>query len=105
MSRRPAIDALGMALAAAAAARDWQRLAGAVTVLAPRLAVLAAQGAWSGSERVALGRLRQVHGQVAALCAAEQERLAQRLQELQNNKAGWVAYALDSETETAQDQA
>jgi ABC-type transporter Mla subunit MlaD len=105
MPRRARIDALGAALAGAAAARDWPQLDGAVTRLAPCLAELAAQGAWSAPERAALERLRQAHGQAAALCASEQERVAQRLEELQNNKAGWVAYALDSETETAQDQA
>lgn len=105
MDRRQAILRLGAGFGAAAAARDWDRLAGAALTLAPQLAALAAHGPWSGAELGALAQLRAAHGQAALACGEEQQALASRLQEMQNNKAGWIAYTLDSETESDGNQA
>lgn len=99
MDRRPAIDALRDALASAAGARDWDRLCTAVTVLAPQLEALGAQGPWSAAEMRALARLRTSHDLAATVCQQQQQLLAAKMTELQDNKAGWSAYALDHETE------
>ena len=99
MDRRAAIDALRDNLATAAGARDWDRLCTAVTALAPQLEALGAQGPWSAGEMRALARLRTSHELAATVCRQQQQQIAAKMTELQNNKAGWSAYALDHETE------
>lgn len=105
MPRRPALAALASALGAASAARDWSALNRAVVALGPQLKVLAASGPWSAAERSALQALRTVHDKAALNCAAEQELLELQLNDMQTNKAGFIAYALDNETDTERNQA
>lgn len=104
MPRRPAIAALAAALGAASAARDWDALERAVGALATELPALAASGAWSEAERAALQALRAVHDRAAQDCAAERARLEWQLNDMETNKAGFTAYALDNETETETDR-
>lgn len=99
MDRRAAIDAMRDALSTAAGARDWDGLCTAVAALAPRLAALGAQGPWSAPEMRALARLRTSHELAATVCRQQQHELAAKMGELQDNKAGWAAYAFDQETE------
>lgn len=87
------------ALAAAAGNSDWERLGEAVAMLAPRVEALATHGPWSFSELDALARLRATHELAAVVCKEQQQFLAARMSELQNNKAGWTAYALHNQTE------
>ena len=101
MARTAAIGMLAAALADAGAARDWERLGALAKALAPQLSALAARGPWTAAERAALTRLRAAHDGAAAACAAALEELGQRLAEMRNNKDGWIAYALASETESA----
>ncbi|HEY0488508.1 MAG TPA: hypothetical protein VGD30_03260 [Telluria sp.] len=99
MDRRADIDALRDALSSAAGARDWDGLCTAVSALAPRLAELGAQGPWSAAEMRALARLRTSHDLAATVCQHQQQELLAKMTELQDNKTGWTAYALDHETE------
>lgn len=99
MDRRASIDTLRDNLAAAAGARDWDRLCTAVSALAPQLEALGAQGPWSAAEMRALSRLRTSHDLAATVCQQQQRQLVAKMTELQNNKAGWSAYALHHETE------
>lgn len=99
MDRRAAIDTLRDDLASAAGARDWDRLCTAVSALAPQLEALGAQGPWNAAEMRALSRLRASHELAATVCQQQQQQLVEKMTELQNNKAGWSAYALDRETE------
>lgn len=101
MARTAAIGMLAAALADAGATRDWERLGALAKALAPQLSALAARGPWTAAERAALARLRAAHDGAAASCAAALEELGQRLAEMRNNKDGWIAYALASETESA----
>lgn len=105
MARRAAIDALRDALAAAAGARDWDRLCMAVAALAPELKALGAHGEWNAAELRALARLRASHDLAATVCKQQQEELVLKMTELQDNKAGWTAYALDHETELDENHA
>jgi hypothetical protein len=105
MARRPAIVELGARLDAAAAVRDWDALAAATRALALALPPLAAQGAWTEAERVALGRLHAAHQHAYDACSQEKESLGLRLSDMQTNKAGWIAYALGSEAEPDRNQA
>lgn len=99
MDRSAAINTLRDNLASAAGARDWDALGAAVSALAPQLQALAAHGAWSGAEMRALARLRTSHDLAATVCQQQQQQLLDKMTELQNNKAGWSAYALDHESE------
>jgi hypothetical protein len=100
MDRQAALRRLGAELSAAAAARDWTRLDAAVRTLAPQLAALSAAGPWSAAERAALARLRDGHDAAAAACAGAAQALGSRLDEMRNNKEGWIAYALGGDSRT-----
>lgn len=91
--------ALASKLSAAATAGDWPALAAANAALAPALAKLAAQGDWNGQERAALSALRAAHQQARLDCTQAKERLGSKLDEMQANKEGWMAYALCSDTD------
>ena len=99
MDRRAAIDALRDALATSAAARDWERLCGAVADLAPQLQAMLAQGPFDASELRAVARLRASHALAATVCDEQRVEVQARMTELQDNKAGWIAYALDHQNE------
>jgi hypothetical protein len=93
------LAALASKLSAAGTARDWPALAAADAALAPALAKLAAQGDWNGQERSALSALRAAHRQARLDCTQAKERLGSKLDEMQANKEGWMAYALYSDTD------
>jgi hypothetical protein len=101
MPRSAAIGKLAAAFASAGAARDWERLGALAGALAPQLSTLGARGAWNANELAALAQLRAAHDGAAAACAAALDTLAARLAEMRNNKDGWIAYALASDTELA----
>lgn len=105
MDRRAAIDALREALATAAAARDWERLGGAVAALAPQLQAMLAQGPFNATELRAVTRLRAAHALAAKVCDEQREDVLARINELQDNKAGWIAYALDHQNELTENPA
>jgi hypothetical protein len=95
---------MGEALRGAAAAADWALLGEHVDALAPQLRALAARGAWNAGERQAVARLRAAHDTAFEAAAAASGELAARLEQLRSNKDGWIAYAMDSETESATSQ-
>jgi len=101
MPRSAAIGKLAAAFTAAAAAGDWERLGALARALAPQLATLAERGAWSGAELAALTQLRAAHDGAAAACAGTLDALAAKLADMRNNKDGWMAYGLTSDTELA----
>ena len=103
MDRTSKIDALRDVLFTAAGARDFERLGEAVRTLVPQLEALAAHGPWSAVESGALKRLRSAHELAAVVCDQQQQLVASRMQELQDNKAGWTAYAMEHETELDED--
>jgi hypothetical protein len=100
MDRRDALLRLTADFSTAGAGADWERLDTAARLLGPQLATLAAQGPWSAPERSALALLRAAHAEAMAACEAALHTLGARLDEMRTNKAGWMAYALDADTET-----
>jgi hypothetical protein len=102
MDRTEAIGTLAQALAAAGAASDWARLDALTRALAPQLQALAAEGPWSVAELAALTRLRAAHDSAAAACSGALAMVTARLDEMRNNKEGWIAYALASQTDVAE---
>jgi hypothetical protein len=101
MPRSPAIGQLAAAFHEAGAARDWERLEALARALAPQLSNLGARETWSAAELTALAQLRAAHDGAAAACGAALDTLGARLADMRNNKDGWIAYALTSETEPA----
>jgi hypothetical protein len=101
MPRSAAIGKLAAAFREAGAECDWERLGALAQALAPQLEALGARGAWTVGELAALAQLRAAHDGAAAACGAALDTLGARLADMRNNKDGWIAYALTSETELA----
>lgn len=99
MDRSLVIGRLGAELDAAASGADWDGLDGAVRDLARQLQTLAVKGPWSAAERAALRQLRAAHERAAHAGAAAAAGLQTRMDEMRDNKEGWMAYALAGATE------
>ncbi|MYM83940.1 hypothetical protein GTP44_18540 [Duganella sp. FT50W] len=98
MDRQRTLLQLTQKMSAAIVSEDWKTLAAINTLLATTLPQMAAQGAWSAPELAALSALRQMHEQAVKRCNQAAGELGRRLQEMQSNREGFVAYALESET-------
>ncbi len=98
MDRQRTLLQLGQKMSAALDASDWRALSALNTMMASALPQMAAQGNWAAAELAALSTLRQLHEQAVQRCDKTTSDLAQQLNEMQANKEGWLAYALDSET-------
>lgn len=85
-------------MSSATAAADWPQLAALNTLMGSALPAMAAQGAWSPAERAALAALRQLHLAAQHSCQLASAELSHHISDMQTNKEGWIAYALDSET-------
>lgn len=105
MARIRVIDGLARALLDALARADWTQLGVALRELRPRIQELANAGPWSAAERAALLRLREAHQQVQAQVGAASAQLQARLDDMAGNKEGWMAYALEGEPDTEQNNA
>ena len=97
MDRQATLLQMAKKMNAAIAAEDWKLLAAMNTLVASTLPQMAAQGKWSGAERAALSALHQVHQEAVRRCDLATADLGRRLHDMQANKEGWLAYALDSE--------
>jgi len=74
--------------------KDWDALAALESELTRRLLPEVGQGSrWSEAERRALETLQAAHRKALEQCAGELSRLAAQLEEMRNNKDGWLAYA------------
>lgn len=96
MDRENTLLKLAQQVSAASASQDWEALATLNTLLAAALAGMGEQARWLPAERAALAALRQVHLQAVHVAALASEELAQKICELQQNKEGWMAYAMSS---------
>jgi hypothetical protein len=104
LERRSQLDRMAEALRSSAAMADWALLGEHVRTLAPQLRALAARGPWTPAERQAGTRLRTAHDAAFAAAAAASSELAAKLQQLNSNKDGWLAYAMHSDTEPGTSQ-
>lgn len=98
------LNRMAEALRSSAAGADWTLLGEHVRVLGPQLRALAARGPWNAAERQACVRLRAAHDAAQEAAATASEALAARLQQLNSNKDGWLAYAMHSDTESGTSQ-
>ena len=84
----------------AARESDWEALARVDSEMALRLASEAAQpNGWNNAERHALDVLHMAHRKALEQCAGELSRVAVLLEEMRNNKDGWLAYAQTGDLE------
>ncbi|NVM79774.1 hypothetical protein FHW83_005616 [Duganella sp. SG902] len=97
MDRQRTLLQMAQKMSAAIASEDWKALAAINTLMATVLPQMAAQGQWSGAERAALSALRQMHNEAVKRCDRATDDLARRLHDMQANKEGWLAYALENE--------
>lgn len=98
MDRQRTLLQMAQKMSAAIASEDWKMLAAINTLMGTVLPQMSAQGEWSGPERAALSALRQMHEQAVKLCNQATDELGLRLQEMQANREGFLAYAIESET-------
>jgi hypothetical protein len=95
MDRQAALLTLARSLGSAADAADWSALALASRKLGNDLPLLAKQGPWKDNERKALMILRDVHDKAHQRCSDAKGKLATHLSDIQANREGWIAYALN----------
>ncbi|TFW20403.1 hypothetical protein [Duganella callida] len=101
MDRQRTLLQMTQKMSAAIASEDWKTLAAINTLMASTLPQMAAQAPWSNAERAALVALRQMHNEAVQRCNLATDALGRKLQEMQANQEGWLAYALESaHTET-----
>lgn len=94
MDKQAGMRQLAHDVAAAAAAGDWPAVAAADAAIA---AVLAAAVAPLGAaDRAALLALREAHADARRQCAHASAAAETQLTAMQENREGWIAYALDS---------
>jgi hypothetical protein len=97
MARQQELARLAQQVAAASAAADWKALAALNTLMAAALPAMAAQGAWTPAERVALAALRGRHKAAVLAVDTASSELGKHLQQINSHKEGWLAYALDND--------
>lgn len=99
MDRTRILELMAARLNSASFGAKWDLLERAVVELGPQVQALAAQGPWTALERAALVRLRAAHDSAAHAAADAAAGMQARLDEMRNNKEGWMAYALAGELE------
>ena len=96
MDKSAALLRIAESLRGAADGAAWEALAQMTQALAPQLDALAARGPLSPAERAALLRLREAHDHAADAVAAAAAAVKTRMDDMRDNKAGWMAYAMDN---------
>jgi hypothetical protein len=97
MARKQLLLRLAQEVATAAAAADWKALAALNHQMAASLPAMAAQGPWTAGERAALAALRQQHTAAVHKVGAASAELGKQMQQMNLQKEGWLAYALDND--------
>jgi hypothetical protein len=91
-------------LRGAADGAAWEQVGDMTRALAPQLEALAAGGPLTKTERAALLRLREAHDHAARAVAAAAQALKSRMDDMNANKDGWIAYAMQNAAESAANQ-
>jgi hypothetical protein len=104
MDKSAALLRIAASLRGAADGAAWEQLAQMTRALAPQLEALAARGPLSGAERAALQQLREAHDHAFDAVAAASQALQGRMDDMQANKDGWIAYAMQNATESGASQ-
>jgi hypothetical protein len=97
MDRQRTLLQMAQKMSAAIASQDWNTLAAMNTLMTSTLPQMAALGPWSAPERAALSALRRIHEEAVKRCNLATTDLGRRMNEMQANQEGWLAYALYSD--------
>lgn len=92
MDRRPALMGWRQRLETALRSEDWAAMQRADREIASGLPPLAAAGHWSANEQQALLELQLTHERARAECATALGALGARLEAMQSQRDGWLAY-------------
>lgn len=76
---------------------DWTLLQSVDRQLADLLIRRTEWGQWSQQEMMALATVQRAHEQARERCVAETEAMRTRLDQMREQKAGWMAYAANGE--------
>lgn len=76
---------------------DWTLLQSVDRQLAELLVRRTEWGQWSQQEMMALATVQRAHEQARERCVAETEAMRTRLGQIRQQKAGWMAYAVNGE--------
>ncbi|WP_331070266.1 hypothetical protein [Steroidobacter sp.] len=76
---------------------DWTLLQSVDRQLAELLVRRTEWGQWSQQEMMALATVQRAHEQARERCVAETEAMRTRLGQIRQQKAGWMAYAMNGE--------
>ena len=90
---------MALRLRRAASAGDWAQVAALDRDVAGLLRQLAQVTGWAAADVEAFEMLRKVHAEVHELCARETARAGSGLARHQEQKGGWIAYAVNDESE------
>ncbi|HVZ33880.1 MAG TPA: hypothetical protein VG963_15745 [Polyangiaceae bacterium] len=90
---------MALRLRHAASAGDWEKVAALDRDIAGLLRQLAHVTGWASAEVEALEMLRKVHAEVHEICARATARAGSDLARHQEQKGGWIAYAVNDESE------
>lgn len=105
MNRLPLLLSMAQRLQAAAESKDWAALVLADKDLAKQLPRLTASSHWTLAERASLLSLRAIHSEAYQHCRIESARLNKHLANMQANKEGCIAYALNAEVDVNESKA
>lgn len=76
---------------------DWTLLQSVDRQLADLLTRRTEWGQWSQQEMMALATVQRAHEQARERCVTETEAMRTRLNQIREQKAGWLAYAMNGE--------
>lgn len=76
---------------------DWTLLQSVDRQLSELLVRRTEWGQWSQQEMMALATVQRAHEQARERCVAETEAMRTRLGQIRQQKAGWMAYAVNGE--------
>lgn len=76
---------------------DWTLLEGVDRQLAELLTRRTEWGQWSQQEMMALATVQRAHEQARERCATQTEAMRARLGQMREQKAGWLAYAMNGD--------
>jgi head-tail adaptor len=99
MDRAKKLAAMALRLRHAASAGDWTQVAALDRDIAGLIPQLAQVSGWSAADVEALELLKKVHAEVRERCVHEAARAGAYLARYQEQKGGWIAYALNGASE------
>jgi hypothetical protein len=97
MNRYAQLMSIARNLLNASERSDWTLLASVDRQLAELLSRRTEWGQWSQPEMMALATVQRAHEQARERCDAETQAMRTRLDQMREQKAGWLAYAVQSD--------